>query len=260
MRNLSHELGAGIDSIYKRELEIHAGRVSRQETMVYAERNLCQLHRYHQILENVRHMFVRRTRDTYDFRVQDLAATIREACKAFDGDAIMIDRGVVLHPPDIRGDTMLEIDSAMLRMAFFNLLQNAIKYSFDHRYIEVKGHQRRRPRSGVFEIKICNFGVGILPEEIENRTIFKEDYRGILSRDRHRTGSGLGLAIVDSIIHAHRGEVDVKSIACGDLERCRSQYAGVINEPLLTDDKRVARDRGFLNIFTVTLPYRQKEN
>ena len=141
MRNLSHELGAGISNIIKRENEIKLGKIDMETAISHATRNICQLRRYEHLIANVRYIFARRGRDNYVFRKQDISLPLLSAVCAFDGDAGVDSRKIELRQPRLYGDTMLEFDHEMMEMVFFNLVHNAVKYSFDDHYIEIVGRQ-----------------------------------------------------------------------------------------------------------------------
>lgn|GEM_PF-3804100 len=101
-----------------------------------------------------------------------------------------------------------------LEIAIGHILENAIKYSFDNRYIEVKTADELR---GHVILKIENYGIGI-PEE-EREKVFEKRYRGKhRGRRMPREGEGLGLWQVAEIMKAHGGTIKCYSIA-GDRER-----------------------------------------
>lgn len=146
----------------------------------------------------------------YDFIKKPIYPTIAEAVKLFQAEAST--RGITIRDPISKNGPFpnLEISEEHIRRVFFNILHNAVKYSFDgnknnHRYIEIIGNY-----SGEYYcIETSNFGLGILPEEKE--LIFQTGYRGKLARDRRRFGSGLGLASVKKIVEDHGGKVTVDS-------------------------------------------------
>jgi signal transduction histidine kinase len=254
MRSISHELGSEIQSIFSREAEIAQGTVKGEQAKTYARRNLAQLHHYHGLLENIRAMFIRRSRQSYRFRTEDLRSMIADICESFQDAPDMLVKHVELQKPSLAGNTLIEMDESMLKVAFFNLIQNAVKYSFEKHYVEISGREQAA-RKG-YEIQIANFGVGILQEEIDRRLIFLEDYRGILSRDRYRTGTGLGLPITERIIANHRGIINVKSIPAPEMGKKR-HLSRLVPDPADFFNSDDELNFGFLNIFSVFLPISQ---
>ncbi len=101
-------------------------------------------------------------------------------------------RGININSPQILGGPvpLLKISPDHMRRVFYNLMSNAVKYSFDSistnkRFIDITC----RYAGNRYVIEISNYGVGILPEEIESGKIFQIGYRGKLARDRNRFGS-----------------------------------------------------------------------
>jgi signal transduction histidine kinase len=106
----------------------------------------------------------------------------------------------------------LHLSKPHMQHALFNLVHNAVKYSFRaaagaDRFVQIES---RHTSNGV-TIVISNYGIGILPEEYDR--IFQDGYQGKLTKDENRTGSGKGLSFVRSVIGAHGGTVSVDSIA-----------------------------------------------
>lgn len=87
-------------------------------------------------------------------------------------------------------------DYAMLKIAFHNLLKNAINYSPDQ-----KVWVRIGLENSSISIKISNKGQTLSPEE-QNK-IFQYFFRG--ENSQSVAGMGLGLALVQKIIHLHQG-------------------------------------------------------
>ncbi|MGH9799866.1 MAG: sensor histidine kinase [Blastocatellia bacterium] len=114
--------------------------------------------------------------------------------------------------PKIKGSEM------ELRRLFFNILNNAIKYSYHSttsakRYIKIKtkvpydpGFQERR-----FAVSIENYGLGLLPNELHE--IFKPGFRGKQAQEEVPTGSGIGLSEAVKIMRAHGGKMKFRSEA-----------------------------------------------
>jgi two-component system OmpR family sensor kinase len=99
--------------------------------------------------------------------------------------------------PQIRGD------SDLLFLAFFNLLDNALKFTRAGDTVEVRAMDGGED----VIVEIADTGVGIPSEEVSQ--VWEELYRG---RDAQRvSGSGLGLSLVKAIVERHGGSVELRS-------------------------------------------------
>jgi signal transduction histidine kinase len=100
-------------------------------------------------------------------------------------------------------------DDVRLSRAFYNILDNAIKYS------PVNGEVRlgMEATENAVRVRIEDEGPGIPAEH--RAQIFKRFYRVEASRHRELGGAGLGLAIAHSAIVAHGGNISVGSGARG---------------------------------------------
>jgi len=96
----------------------------------------------------------------------------------------------------------LQADEPRLRQVFFNLLENAVKYSGEGKQVTVSGNQ---VKEGFLEICVADNGNGI-PQHALDR-IFERFYRVDKSRSRESGDTGLGLAIVKHIVQLHGGAV-----------------------------------------------------
>ncbi len=92
----------------------------------------------------------------------------------------------------------------LLHRAFYNLVENAIKYNTDGGTVEIIINKLNKEQ---VSIKIKDTGIGIADEDKKN--IFEPFYRVDKSRARQMGGTGLGLSTVDSIIKKHNGKITV---------------------------------------------------
>ena len=96
-----------------------------------------------------------------------------------------------------------------LRQVFWNLLNNAIKFT-------PKGGQARvlleRVKSHI-EVSVIDTGEGIAPEFLPY--VFDRFQQGDASTTRRHGGLGLGLAIVKQLVELHGGTVHVRSDGIG---------------------------------------------
>ena len=86
-----------------------------------------------------------------------------------------------------------------------NLVNNALKYSQDQKYIGVNLYRD----NGSVKLEVVDHGIGI-PHQ-EQQKIFEKFYRVGDPLVHNTKGSGLGLSLVRHIVQAHGGEVAVDS-------------------------------------------------
>jgi signal transduction histidine kinase len=94
-------------------------------------------------------------------------------------------------------------NSALLRSAFLNLIENGCKYSTDHKVhivLEIS-------KDGNHIVKISDKGRGMSESEISN--IFNTFYR--IEETKHVSGSGIGLSLVDSVVKLHNIDLKIDS-------------------------------------------------
>jgi len=115
-----------------------------------------------------------------------------------------LDKDITLHYES--KDVFLQGDRDKLSQAVINILSNGEKYTLQggHIYVSI-GEEKDK-----IIIKIKDTGIGIDKEHLP--FIFERFYRVDESRTRATGGSGIGLAITKSIVEAHHGKVEVKSI------------------------------------------------
>ena len=95
-------------------------------------------------------------------------------------------------------------DKEAFRQVYYNLIDNAIKYSGNSRKIEIS-----LALQGDLCISIRDFGIGIERKDLDK--IFDRFYRSEESQKLGIKGSGIGLTLVKRIVEAHEGRVKVES-------------------------------------------------
>lgn len=94
-------------------------------------------------------------------------------------------------------------DRDLLGLAFYNLVDNALKYSGPDKQVEVRAREEGRN----ILIEIADGGNGIAPEDLPH--LCEELYRG--ANARGVDGSGLGLALTARIVDLHGGGLHITS-------------------------------------------------
>lgn len=94
----------------------------------------------------------------------------------------------------------------LLYRAFYNIIENGIKYNNESGIIEITADKYDNKN---IIIKIKDTGIGV-PKEMQ-KNIFEPFYRVDKSRSREIGGVGLGLSIVRNIIEKHNGKINVSN-------------------------------------------------
>ncbi len=96
-------------------------------------------------------------------------------------------------------------DADLLYNAFFNLIENAVKFTPDGGDILIE--QSAAEGSDKTQVLIKDQGIGISEKDLES--IFEPLYRG--NNAHSIEGTGIGLALVHKIIQLHGGTIDINS-------------------------------------------------
>lgn len=96
-------------------------------------------------------------------------------------------------------------NASMLYRAFFNLVENAVKYNKENGTIRLTVSKE----NDAVKVCITDSGMGISKDDLEH--IFEPFYRADQSRSRKMGGSGLGLSLVYDIMMRHNAQIFVES-------------------------------------------------
>ena len=89
--------------------------------------------------------------------------------------------------------------------ALINLIDNAIKYTQDDKFIKIKSGTE----NGYAFVEVQDKGIGISTDN--QKKIFEKFFRVQSSLIHNTKGTGLGLSIVKHIMDAHKGEISLES-------------------------------------------------
>lgn len=101
---------------------------------------------------------------------------------------------------------VVNIDADLFESVMNNLIDNAIKYSYEKVEIEISCIEV----GNNIEIKVKDHGLGISAQNLEK--IFKYLDRGSQVENKRIIGYGIGLSFVEKIISAHKGSISVNSV------------------------------------------------
>jgi signal transduction histidine kinase len=143
-------------------------------------------------------------RKEYDFKETNLAELVRTT---LDSYRFQIEQNGFAFEENISGDLPpLSVDREAIARSLLNLVNNALKYSKDRKYIGVSLYRS----NGSVKLEVQDRGIGIA--QAEQDKIFEKFYRCGDPLVHNTKGSGLGLSLVRHIALAHGGQVSVESV------------------------------------------------
>jgi signal transduction histidine kinase len=138
--------------------------------------------------------------EIYSFEPAALDQLVEKALGSF-GPRLVADKfDVHVEIPDDLPD--IRADSTALSLVLINLIDNAIRYSGERKWLRITAGRQGENIS----IAIADHGDGIPADEM--RHVQRKFYRGRRARS---DGSGLGLALAERVIRDHRGSLTIQS-------------------------------------------------
>jgi signal transduction histidine kinase len=203
--SVSHELKTPLTAIRMFAETLRLGRAKDTATqMEYLDTIVNESERLTRLLNNVLDFSkIEQGKRTYHPCPASLPEIVRTTARAMEYP--LKQQGFVL---DVRIDESLpqiRVDRDAIEQAVLNLLSNAMKYSGESRWIEL----RLRREDDYAIIQVIDKGVGIDPKDQER--IFDKFYRVPTRDNQSLPGTGLGLSLVAHIAKAHGGSVRVES-------------------------------------------------
>jgi len=142
-------------------------------------------------------------RKEYDFRDTDVGELVHNTLESY---RYQIEQNGFAFEERIAQDVpRLRVDREALARSLLNLVNNALKYSQDRKFIGVNVFRD----NGAVKLEVVDHGIGI-PED-EQSKIFEKFYRVGDPLVHNTKGSGLGLSLVRHVVTAHGGQVLVDS-------------------------------------------------
>ena len=203
--NVSHELRTPLALIrlYAETLEL--GRLTAQEKYQEYFRIIREeSERLTSLINNILDFSrIEAGRKEYDFKETNLAELVRAT---LDSYRFQIEQNGFAFEENIASDIPpVNVDREAIARSLLNLVNNALKYSKDQKYIGVSLYRA----NGSVKLEVQDRGIGIAPGEQEK--IFEKFYRCGDPLVHNIKGSGLGLSLVRHIAQAHGGDVSVES-------------------------------------------------
>lgn len=203
--NVSHELRTPLALIrlYAETLEL--GRITTQEKKQQYYRIIRkESERLTALINNILDFSrIEAGRKEYEFRNTDIAELVRNTLESYryqiEQQGFAFEESIDSNLPAV------PVDREAIARALVNLVNNALKYSSEEKFLGVKLYRE----NGVVKLEVADHGIGIARRD--QSKIFEKFYRAGDPLVHNTKGSGLGLSLVRHITQAHGGEIAVES-------------------------------------------------
>lgn len=173
---------------------------TQRERLVLVQRNTLRLQRLVNSLLDFSRLEAGRLQAR--FQPTDLAAYTGELASVFRAAIEKAGLTLVVDCPPL--PTPILVDPALWEKVVFNLLSNALKFTF-HGEVAVS----LREEAGEAVLRVRDTGEGIAAAELPH--LFSRFYRVEGTKARSHEGSGIGLALVQELVQLHGGTIVVES-------------------------------------------------
>lgn len=203
--NVSHELRTPLSLIRLYAETLEMGRLTSPEKyQEYFRIIRKESERLSALINNILDFSrIEAGRKEYSFRETNLAELVRNTLESYrfqiEQNGFALEQNITDDLPPVR------VDREAIARSLLNLINNALKYSQDQKYLGVNLYRA----NGSLKLEVVDRGIGI--PRSEQPKIFEKFYRVGDPLVHNTKGSGLGLALVRHIVLAHGGQVWVES-------------------------------------------------
>ncbi|HSQ19572.1 MAG TPA: HAMP domain-containing sensor histidine kinase [Blastocatellia bacterium] len=203
--NVSHELRTPLALIrlYAETLEL--GRITtREKKQQYYRIIRKESERLTALINNILDFSrIEAGRKEYEFRETDIGDLVHNTLDSYryqiEQQGFAFEEKIDDNLPPVT------VDREAVARAVVNLVNNALKYSADDKFLGVKLYRD----NGAVKLEVVDHGIGIARRD--QSKIFEKFYRTGDPLVHNTKGSGLGLSLVRHITEAHGGEIEVDS-------------------------------------------------
>jgi signal transduction histidine kinase len=201
--NVSHELRTPLSLIRLYAETLEMGRVTPEKHREYFQIIRKESERLSALINNILDFSrIEAGRKEYDFRETDMRELVHNT---LDSYRYQIEQNGFTFEERVDPVPAMRVDREAIARSLLNLVNNALKYSQDRKYIGVNLYRE----NGNVNLEVVDHGIGIPAQE--QQKIFEKFYRVGDPLVHNTKGSGLGLSLVRHIVEAHGGQVGVDS-------------------------------------------------
>lgn len=201
---ITHEILAPANAIYGRaeNLKTYFANFSEDKRKQYLDDIISEVKVIDFLIRNLRQVQAKE-HISYETRPCYVYDTVKPIVKTLLPFARS--KGVKIFFEKTRSLGKILADRGKLETAMYNLVVNAVEYSYPDSVVEISGFES----DTLMTIEVGNTGICI--EDGERELIFSKYYRGRHSRKVKASGLGMGLFIAKEIIKGHSGSIEFLS-------------------------------------------------
>ncbi|MBN2426486.1 MAG: GHKL domain-containing protein [Calditrichaceae bacterium] len=203
--NVSHELRTPLSLIRLYAEALEMDRLPTAEKKMEYYKNISQeAERLTHLINNILNFSrMESGKKQYAFASVDINELVSHVIETYRDS--VIEKGYILEQSLADDNLIIEADREAISESLINLIDNAVKYSNDEKYIKIS--TARTDNHAL--ICVEDHGTGIAPEN--QQKVFEKFYRESNALIHNTKGSGLGLTLVQHNMQAHHGDVTLKS-------------------------------------------------
>ena len=206
INNLTHELKTPIatsslaaEMLLRPEIYREEEKVKKYAGVILDENLRLQTH-VEQVLQIA---IFEKGQQRFNFRRTNIHQLLQSVLESFD---LIIEERQIKITTNLEAERQIVVaDKAHMLNVFYNLVDNAIKYSPKSPEIQIKTWNTKK---GIV-ISVKDNGIGISPEHQTN--VFKNLFRVPMGNIHDVRGFGLGLYYVKTVINHHNGQIELVS-------------------------------------------------
>ncbi len=206
INNLTHELKTPIatsslaaEMLLRPEIYREEEKVKKYAGVILDENLRLQTH-VEQVLQVA---IFEKGQQRFNFRRTNIHQLLQSVLESFD---LIIEERQIKITTNLEAERQIVVaDKAHMLNVFYNLVDNAIKYSPKSPEIQIKTWNTKK---GIV-ISVKDNGIGISPEHQTN--VFKNLFRVPMGNIHDVRGFGLGLYYVKTVINHHNGQIELVS-------------------------------------------------
>ncbi|MBK8845606.1 MAG: HAMP domain-containing histidine kinase [Bacteroidetes bacterium] len=199
--SITHEFKSPLAAVKLNLQTIKKHALSKEQTAAMLESTLSETDRLNELVENA---LTAAQIDTHSFSIVSDRISLSNLVEHVINSKKISNKHFEVIDLKVQPDIYIDGDEFALTSVILNLVENAIKYSFGEKGIQVLLTQE----SNMAVLRVADQGIGI--SDSLKQKVFEKFFRIGNEETRRTKGTGLGLFIVKKIVEFHHGLIRIE--------------------------------------------------